>query len=413
MSLDLDVSSKVQVDQQINVQENGLALKEDKLPTIKSDLFNTINDQNIAKISVEGVKLLTKDNAPNTYKELVNLGKEDVDKVVNIIRIASDLERGYIVETIAWVLQLRSDKNIDRLISEGLVFRDDECKGSFVCRAFSEHKEVFKRVADRSFGDYLFENRSFTLFKLNSFISNLDTFQFSDEMIKSIEERSSKHFHFRSYSDYCEPVPGNYGKNHGLAISRGSREDGAAKIRSKKTVFYPDRYKKSDIFFIDKETGFLWISVQNTNRIDLEFYRSMISEVVTGKSDGFLEVSFNFSLLSSDHLTSALEKQFGKVEKILLREVRFVKELGKSKKGPYTTSKHSEDCLTNYKDFMDERRGISQFNFAKFHIFLEGGQKDEVIIKKNAVSTRNIISEKDMNTFLNHFSFMPKGYINA
>ena len=62
---------------------------------------------------------------------------------------------------------------------------------------------------------------------------------------------------------------------------------------------------------------------------------------------------------------------------------------------------------------MDERRGISQFNFAKFHIFLEGGQKDEVIIKKNAVSTRNIISEKDMNTFLNHFSFMPKGYINA
>ena len=285
--------------------------------------------------------------------------------------------------------------------------------GTFLCRVFTEEFNIFHRIVDRSFEDFLFENRSFTIFSPIRSVLNLDSFSFTPGVVEEIKKKCREYFKNRNYSDYCDLIPGHYGQNNGLVIDRGSRENGAAKIKSGRTVFNPERYKKSDIFFVDKNTRQLWVSVQNVNSADLEFYRTMVSEVVTGKTDTFKILNFDFSILCDKSLSSLGKNSFGRVEKILLREVRYKAKTGKSHKGPFSTTRQHGDCLTNYSDFMDERMDIRQFTYAKFHLFLEDGIKDEVIVKQHSVSTKGQIRESDMIQFLSKLRFMPQGHCDA
>ena len=384
-----------------------------KLPTIPLNLCHIVSDQNIASVSVEGIKMLVKERSNSIYSLIKGLDQDDVSKVVKIIRETDENEQAPLVERIGWVLQLKNDKNIERIKCEGIGQHEDEMDGTFLCRVFIEEFNTFHKIANRSFGDFLFENRSFTIFSQIMNIPNLDNFSFTPTVVEKIKNKCKKHFINRSYSDYCEFTSGNYGPNNGLAIDRGSRENGAAKIKSGKTVFNPERYKKSDIFFIDKNTGLLWVSVQNVNHADLEFYRSMVSEAVTGRTDTFKILNFDFSILHNEVLSTLYEKSFGKVKKILLREVKYKAKIGKSHRGPFTTTRQHDDCLTKYSDFMNERKNIGQFTYAKFHLYLEGDVKDEIIIKQHSVSTKNQIRESDIVTFLNKLGFMPKGHYDA
>lgn len=386
----------------------------ERLPSIPLNLCHVISDQNVAKITVEGLKLLTYGKINSLYEEIKAYSQDDVSKVVQLLRSMDTDEQSGLVEAMAWILHLNNSKNIERLIVEGESPNEGEVNGTYLCRVFVNNFKAFRRVAQRSFGDFLFEKRAFTIFKSVKPIKNLDTFQFTPEIIDLVKRECKVHFRSRNYSEYCDPIPGNYGQqNHGLEINRGSREDGAAKIKNDKTIFNPDRYKKSDILFIDRDTGLLWISVQNTNQADLNFYRNLLSRVVTGEDEGFQIMNFDFSFLYEDSLSLLGERKIGKIEKILLREARYRPEAGISHKGPFTTSKGKEDCLTKYDDFMDNRLNFSQFTSVKLHVFLEGELKDEIIIKQHSVSTRNQIKEEDMMALLSELKIMPMGYYNA
>ena len=357
--------------------------------------------------------MLAKEKSNSIYSLIKDYTQNDVQRVVEVIRQVNENEQAPIVEAIGWVLNLLSDTNIERVIAEGIMQQEGETTGIFLCRVFIEHFNVFQKIADRAFGEFVFDKRSFTIFSPTRNISTLDNFTLTSTVMKEIETRCKGHFKDRNYSDYCEFIPGNYGSKYGLIIDRGSRENGAAKIKSGKTVFNPDRYKKSDILFIDKETGLLWISVQNVNKTDLYFYKDMASEIMIGQSDVFKILNFNFSILTSNSLLTLGEKSFGRIEKVLLREVRYKPEIGKSHKGSFTTTREHHDCLTNYPDFINERMHISQFSFAKFHLHLEGNVKDEIIIKRHSISTGNQVKESDIGKFLNKLGLMPTGHCDA
>ncbi|MBG59182.1 MAG: hypothetical protein CMJ16_01865 [Peredibacter sp.] len=386
----------------------------ERLPSIPLNLCHVISEQNVAKVTVEGLKLLTYGRIDTFYNGIKSYTQDDVPSVVQLLRSMDRNEQSTLVEAMAWILHLNNSKNIERLIVEGESPNEGEVNGTYLCRVFVNNFKAFRRVAQRSFGDFLFEKRTFTIFRPVKPIKNLDTFQFTQEIIDLVKSECKVHFRSRNYSEYCDPIPGNYGqKNHGLEVNRGSREDGAAKIKNEKTIFNPDRYKKSDIMFIDRDTGLLWISVQNTNQADLNFYKNLFSKIITGEEKSFEIMNFDFSFLYEETLSLIGGRKIGKIEKILLREARYRPEVGISHKGPFTTGKGKEDCLTKYDDFMENRLNFSQFTSVKLHVFLEGELKDEIIIKQHSVSTRNQIREEDMMALLSELRIMPMGHYDA
>lgn len=385
-----------------------------RLPSIPINLCHVISDQNIAKITVEGLKLITREGFDSIYNKIKNLHQDNIPTIIEFMRSMEISEQGILVEKLAWILQLNNNRSIERLIAEGEPQNENEANGTYLCRVFVDNFSVFHNVAQRSFCDFLFEKRSFTIFTPTKAFRNIDNFRFTPDKVDIVRDKCRAYFKSRSYSDYCDPISGNYGpKNHGLEINRGSREDGSAKIKNNKIIFNPDRYKKSDVMFIDRETGLLWISVQNTNRSDLDFYRKLLSKIIMGDEEGFQVINFDFSFIHDDGLDSLDRKKIGEIEKILLREVRYRSELGMSHKGPFTTNKSQEDCLTKYPDFMDNRKEFTSFTSIKLHIFLKNGLKDEIIIKEHSVSTRNQINESDMMGLLSDLNIMPQGHCDA
>jgi hypothetical protein len=58
----------------------------ERLPSIPLNLCHVISDQNVAKITVEGLKLLTSGRINSLYEEIKAYSQDDVPKSLSVIK---------------------------------------------------------------------------------------------------------------------------------------------------------------------------------------------------------------------------------------------------------------------------------------------------------------------------------------
>lgn len=383
-----------------------------KLPDAKMSLSYLISTPVLAKITAQAIINVASSLEPSLHQKISHYTQSDIDNIATEIR-TSEPSTDFI-NALATIYRLDSVKEIERFHAEGFRPEIDEMNTVFLARMFVEQQQTFINIALRSAGDTYFEDRAYTIFVPKNVIPNLENFKFTPEILKTVHERCKAHFKNRNYTDFCELISGNYGQHHGIEIGRGSPESGSAKVAKGKAFYGTDRFRKTDNMFFDRETGFVWISVQNVNKTDLKFYIGLMSELLTGKADSFRPIKFNFGFLRCADLKTDLSVSFGEVCSLRLRLASPHPRIGLSRKGAFTTDKHREDCLTNYSDFM-ESRVQDTFKEVKFHAILDAdtGMKDVIVIKDSSIKTGNLIKEADMMQLLVNLQMLPKGPYNA
>ena len=383
-----------------------------KLPEAKMSLSHLVSPSVLAKITAQAVINVAEYLEPTLHQKISQYTQSDVDRIAAEIRICEPSTS--FTNALATIYRLDNVKDIERFHAEGFYPDLNEMNTVFLARMFVKQQQTFINIALRSAGDTYFKDRSYTIFVPKNVIPSLEDFKFTPEILKMVDERCKAHFKNRNYTDFCELISGNYGQHHGIEIGRGSPESGSAKVAKGKAYYGTDRFRKTDNMFFDRDTGFVWISVQNVNKADLSFYIGLMSELLTGKVDSFKPIKFNFRFLSGIGLTSVLTASFGEVCSLRLRLASPHPRIGVSRKGAFTTDRHREDCLTNYGDFM-ESRVKDTFKEVKLHAILDAdsGMKDVIVIKDSSIKTGNLIKEADMMHLLVNLQMLPKGPYNA
>lgn len=400
------------MDAEVQQARNVSKTLEVKLPDAKMSLSYLMTPTVLAKITAPGIITLASFIEPNLHKKISHYKQVDIEYIANEIRTSEPSTN--FINALATIYRLDSVKDIERFQAEGFSPRGEEMNTVFLARMFVEQHETFINVALRSAGDTYFEDRAYTIFVPKNVVAGLDDFKFTTEKLELVRERCKAHFKNRNYTEFCELISGNYGQHHGIEIGRGSLESGSAKVAKGKAFYGTDRFRKTDNMFFDRDTGFVWISVQNVNQTDLKFYIGLMSELLTGKPDSFKPIKFNFTFLLTPALETLLVTSFGDVCGLRLRSANASPKIGTSRKGPYTTGRHHEDCLTKYSDFMENRAG-EKFKAIKLHALLDAnsGMKDVIEIKDSSIKTGNYIRETDMMQLLMTLNMLPKGPSNA
>ncbi|MFG1520353.1 hypothetical protein [Halobacteriovorax sp. ZH1_bin.1] len=383
-----------------------------KLPDAKMNLSHLMTPTVFASITAPAIISIAKILEPNLYKKISHFNQSHIDDISNEIR-RSEPSTNF-TNTLATIYRMDSVKDIERFHAEGFYPLEDEMNPVFLSRMFSEQPDLFYKIALRSAGDTYFEDRAYTIYVPKNVQLGIEDFKFTEEALDLVRERCKTHFKNRNYTDFCELISGNYGQHHGIEIGRGSLESGSAKVAKGKAFFGTDRFRKTDNMFFDRDTGYIWISVQNVNKADLNFYIGLMSELLTGKPDSYKPIKFNFNFLTGVDLETILSTSFGEVCGMKLRSASARPRLGASRKGPYTTGRHHEDCLIKYDDFM-ENRSIEKFKALKLHALLDAssGMKDVIEIKESSIKTGNQIKESDMMELLRVLGMLPRGPYNA
>lgn len=383
-----------------------------KLPEAKMNLSHLLTSTVLAKISAQAIITVASSIEPTLHQKISHYKQADIDQIA--IEIRTSEPSTDFTNALATIYRLNSIKDIERFQVEGFSPLEDELVTLFLARMFVEQRETFMKVALRSAGDTYFEGRAYTIYVPTKVILGLENFKFTTEKLEMVRERCKAHFKNRNYSDFCDLITGSYGQHQGIEVGRGGLEAGSAEVAKNKSFYGTRRFKKTDNIFFDRDTGFVWISVQNVNQADLKFYIALFSELLTGRADSFKPIKFNFNFLNSNNLESLLSNSFGDVCGLRLRSASAQPRIDTSRKGPYTTGKHHEDCLTKYSDFM-ENRTTEKFKAIKLHALLDtnSGMKDVIEIKDSSIKAGNQIKETDMMQLLVALNMLPKGPYNA
>lgn len=363
-------------------------------------------------VSVNGLKKLAQKFSPFQVFALVNdLNADEYDIAVQRINdLKEEIDYGLLL-AIGWVHRLALTNGTEHFENKNIMCSSEEEVGEFLSRCLLEHESDFHEVVNRIVGDEFYKGTSFAMFKCNKPRNQILKATLDNKLKEEFEIDLKEHLKETGCGDFCNLLPSNYGKNHGIYVERGGKRNGKPVIDlQEKACSRRDRPRKTDIVFYDVLTHCLWTSAKG--RHDILKYKMLMGQKLFGDPTAFsIQVGFKLNFILSDDLSGVLQSVLkDRVTKIKIKKVVFKSNSQAKKEQKFTAVRNG--CLLEDNGFMKERADAGTPSCVLIEIEFNNNPKmrDKVTLGESTLKTGNLVKEEEMVAILYGLGIMEKSY---